>query len=387
MNRLFDKLIVLACCATALSQLPIDAAATISLCTGAMASASCEILWQHRSDRAWAPATAMLALALLLPAAAAMAPLALYDMARTPVRSRPVVLGCGAALGLGALARCLSSWTASGASVLLLLLFALLATMLSVRSNQYERERGRMRHMRDSLQGRMLSLEERNNDLIDRQGYEVELATLAERSRIAREIHDNVGHQLTRVKLQAEALRIVHADEARAAADFGQLATSINDALEMVRSSVHALNDDAADISVQLAAVVRRLNQEAGPHVELEVSAENVPARVVTCFAAIVREALSNVVRHAHASHVSVRCLEHPSFYQLVVVDDGTGPATAPQMGMGLDSMRERVETLGGTFCAGPRTGGAGWRFFATVPKAADQDRHPKSRRHPRPRP
>ena len=371
MNRIFDKLVVLACCAVALARLPVDAAATVSLCAGVTAGAACEFLWQRRSDGAWAPAAALLALALLAPAPAAMAPLALYDMVRTPTRSHAGALACGAVLGLGACARYLSAPAARGVGGALLPLLALLAMMLSLRSNQYERERGRRRRMRDSLRGRMLSLEERNSDLVDRRGYEIELATLAERARIAREIHDNVGHQLTRVKLQAEALRVVHAGDGRAAADFGRLAASVDDALEMVRSSVHALNDDAADLSVQLAAIVRGFDREGGPHAELEVSAENVPAGVAACFAAVVREALSNVARHAHASRVSVRCLEHPSFYQLIVLDDGAGPVSAPQTGMGLDSMRERVEALGGAFRAGPRGDVPGWRVFATVPKTA----------------
>ena len=370
MNRLSDKLIVLACCAVALARLPVDAASPVSLCAGVTAGAACEILWRRRPDGAWAPAAAVLALALLAPAPAAMAPLALYDMARAQPGSRPCVPACGAVLCLGACARYSSAPAARAADAAVLLLFALLAALLSVRSNQYERERGRMRRTRDSLQGRMLSLEERNSTLIDRREYEIELATLAERARIAREIHDNVGHRLTRVKLQSEALRIVYAGEPRAAEDFGLIAASVDDALEMVRSSVHALKDDATDISVQLAAIVNGFNREAALHVELEVSAENVPAGVASCFAAVVREALSNVIRHARASQATVRCLEHPSFYQIIVLDDGAGPASALRPGMGLDSMRERVEALGGAFRAGPRGDGPGWRVFATVPKA-----------------
>ena len=67
--------------------------------------------------------------------------------------------------------------------------------------------------------------------------------------------------------------------------------------------------------------------------------------------------------------------MEHPSFYQLIVTDDGAGatPASSSNVaeGMGLASMRERVEALGGTFTAGPRAsaGSPGWRVFATVPK------------------
>ena len=78
-------------------------------------------------------------------------------------------------------------------------------------------------------------------------------------------------------------------------------------------------------------------------------------------------------MRHAHAKTITVRCMEHPSFYQLIVTDDGVDatPASSSNVaeGMGLASMRERVEALDGTFTAGPRAGAGGWRVFATVPK------------------
>ena len=100
---------------------------------------------------------------------------------------------------------------------------------------------------------------------------------------------------------------------------------------------------------------------------------EHAPANVANCFAAVLREALSNTMRHACAQTVTVRCMEHPSFYQLIVTDDGSDATPASRSnvaeGMGLGSMRERVEALGGTFTACPRAGAGGWRVFATVPK------------------
>lgn len=116
-----------------------------------------------------------------------------------------------------------------------------------------------------------------------------------------------------------------------------------------------------------------KARSDGGPQIELEVLAEHAPANVANCFAAVLREALSNAMRHACAQTVTVRCMEHPSFYQLIVTDDGIGEVRASTRnateGMGLGSMRERVEALDGTFTAGPRAGAPGWRVFATVPK------------------
>ena len=374
MNRLFDKSIVLACCIAAALGLAVDACLVAAFCLGVVVASLTEIAQGERARRAGEAASyAYIMVAVFVPSFVPFAPLALYDIARRVRREHVWV-----ALGAGAIFVCaLVAYAHAGAlptrALLLTAILSVAATLLSLRTAQLEREQERMRRTRDELQERALALEARNRDLADRQDYEVELATLAERARIAREIHDNVGHQLTRASLQTEALRVVHANEAGVAADFADVKRTVDEALQLVRSSVHALNDNAANLSVQLERIVEGARSDGGPQIELEVLAEHAPANVANCFAAVLREALSNTMRHACAHAVTVRCMEHPSFYQLIVTDDGAGGAQASGRnvtgGMGLGSMRERVEALGGTFTAGPRAGAGGWRVFATVPK------------------
>ena len=374
MNRLFDKSIVLACCIAAALGLAVDACLVAAFCLGVVVASLTEIAQGERARRAGEAASyAYIMVAVFVPSFVPFAPLALYDIARRVRREHVWV-----ALGAGAIFVCaLVAYAHAGAlptrALLLTAILSVAATLLSLRTAQLEREQERMRRTRDELQERALALEARNRDLADRQDYEVELATLAERARIAREIHDNVGHQLTRASLQTEALRVVHANEAGVAADFADVKRTVDEALQLVRSSVHALNDNAANLSVQLERIVEGARSDGGPQIELEVLAEHAPANVANCFAAVLREALSNPMRHACAQTVTVRCMEHPSFYQLIVTDDGAGGVQASSRctaeGMGLGSMRERVEALGGTFTAGPRAGAGGWRVFATVPK------------------
>ena len=374
MNRLFDKSIVLACCIAAAMGLAVDARLVAAFCLGVAVASLTEIAQGERARRAGEAASyAYIMVAVFVPPFVPFAPLALYDIARRVRREHVWV-----ALGAGAIFVCaLVAYAHAGAlptrALLLTAILSVAATLLSLRTAQLEREQERMRRTRDELQERALALEARNRDLADRQDYEVELATLAERARIAREIHDNVGHQLTRASLQTEALRVVHANEPGVAADFADVKRTVDEALQLVRSSVHALNDNAANLSVQLERIVEGARSDGGPQIELEVLAEHAPANVANCFAAVLREALSNAIRHACAQTVTVRCMEHPSFYQLIVTDDGAGGAQASGRnvtgGMGLGSMRERVEALGGTFTAGPRAGAGGWRVFATVPK------------------
>ena len=365
---------MLACCIAAALGLAVDACLVAAFCLGVVVASLTEIAQGERARRAGEAASyAYIMVTVFVPPFVPFAPLALYDIARYVRREHVWV-----ALGAGAIFVCaLVAYAHAGAlptrALLLTAILSVAATLLSLRTAQLEREQERMRRTRDELQERALALEARNRDLADCQDYEVELATLAERARIAREIHDNVGHQLTRASLQTEALRVVHANEPGVAADFADVKRTVDEALQLVRSSVHALNDNAANLSVQLERIVEGARSDGGPQIELEVLAEHAPANVANCFAAVLREALSNAIRHACAHTVTVRCMEHPSFYQLIVTDDGAGGAQASGRnvtgGMGLGSMRERVEALGGTFTAGPRAGAGGWRVFATVPK------------------
>lgn len=381
MNRLFDKSIVLACCIAAALGLAVDARLVAAFCTGVIIAALAEVAQGERTRHvSEAGSYAYVIVAVFAPSLMPFAPLAFYDIARRVRREHAwPALGIGIAF-VFALVGSLRAGALTTRTLLLTAILSVAATLLSLRTAQLEREQQRMRRTRDGLQERALALEARNRDLADRQDYEVELATLAERARIAREIHDNVGHQLTRASLQAEALRVVHADEPGVAADFADVKRTVDEALQLVRTSVHALNDNAVDLSVQLERIVEGARSDSGPQIELEVLAEHAPANVANCFAAVLREALSNAMRHAHAKTITVRCMEHPSFYQFVVTDDGAGGVQASGRGaaegMGLASMRERIEALGGTFTAGPRASAGGWRVFATVPKQqGDEDR------------
>ena len=374
MNRLFDKSIVLACCIAAAVGLAVNARLVAAFCLGVIATSLAEVAQGNRARRASeAVSYAYIIVAVFVPPFVPFAPLALYDIARRVRRKRVWVALGVCSVFASALVANLRTDALTARTLLLTAILSAAATLLSLRTAQLEREQKRMRRTRDELQERALALEARNRDLAGRQDYEVELATLAERARIAREIHDNVGHQLTRASLQTEALRVVHADEPGVAADFADVKHTVDEALQLVRTSVHALNDNAVDLSVQLERIVEGARSDGGPQIELEVMTEHAPANVANCFAAVLREALSNTMRHAHARNVTVRCMEHPSFYQLIVTDDGEGAIQAGgrgvAAGMGLGSMRERVEVLGGTFTAGPRAGAPGWRVFATVPK------------------
>jgi len=216
----------------------------------------------------------------------------------------------------------------------------------------------------DNAKERAELLERKNRDLMEKQDYEVKLATLAERNRIAREIHDNVGHLLTRSLLQLGALHVTHADNAELTSEMGMLKSTLSDAMDSIRSSVHDLHDESFDLRGRLEAMAGGF--EFCP-VRLRYDADDLPAEVKYCFIAIVREALSNIARHSSATEAAVTVTEHPAFCQLLISDNGTVCADASAKGIGLQNMADRVDALGGVFKVDH---GNGFRIFISIPSA-----------------
>ena len=222
----------------------------------------------------------------------------------------------------------------------------------------------------DSAKERAEDLEQRYSDLMERQDYEVRLATLGERNRIAREIHDNVGHLLTRSLLQLGALTVSRADDGGLNEELGDIKATLSDAMDSVRSSVHGLHDESVDLKSRLEAVAD------GFHfcpVELRYDAGDLPAEIKYCFTAVTREALSNTAKHSDATRVFITVTEHPAFCQLIISDNGSDRAAKRAYGLGLQNMADRVDALGGVFSAEQR---GGFRIFITAP-IKGRDREP----------
>ena len=246
-----------------------------------------------------------------------------------------------------------------------------LAALLALRTVQEEAARRSLHAVRDDLREKVLTLQDTNAQLLQAQDYELRAAALAERTRIAREIHDGVGHLLTRLLLQVKALQVVHRDEPGVVADLATLDGGLGEALDSMRRSVHALSDDGEELATSLNMLGSRCGIES---VRVDCSTEAEPPAVVArCVVAVVREALTNAARHGGARSARVAVTDYPAFWQVTVDNDGIVPAEGEPAaagrggsGLGLRSMTERVEALGGRVRITPRP-----RFtvFATIPK------------------
>jgi len=186
-----------------------------------------------------------------------------------------------------------------------------------------------------------------------------------ERRRLARELHDETGQALTSILLGLAAVeRSESAEAAHAAA--AALRELVVETLQNVRRLAVELRPSALD-DFGLEPALRRLGQtvrEGGlldVQVEARLGAQRLPADVETALYRIVQEALTNVVKHAQARHVSIVLTRKQGSVLVMIEDDGRGfdPTKPSVEGLGLQGMRERVELLDGSFQveAAPRTG------------------------------
>lgn len=219
---------------------------------------------------------------------------------------------------------------------------------------------------------RLLVSLERANAALREHAHQIELlATSAERNRIAREIHDGLGHYLTVVHMQLEAaltLLSTQPERARSAVATAQQMTQ--QGLNEVRRSVTLLRAESAP-RADLIDALRKLVREANlAPTETRLRIEGAPRRIAeplefTLFRA-AQEGLTNAHRHAHAKHVEVALVFGASDVALCVQDDGAGSvATLP--GFGLTGLRERAELMGGSFAVDSQAG-RGFRLTLTVP-------------------
>ena len=254
----------------------------------------------------------------------------------------------------------------------------ILAFFLWSHTRQYESLARNFRQSRDDSEEHALLLSEKNKALLEKQDYEIYAATLRERNRIAREIHDNVGHVLSRSILMTAACKTINKNEALDPL-LGNLEESLNGAMNSIRSSVHDLHDDAVNLEDAIKGLVKDFT--FCPVTLTYDMSRQVPRDVKYSLISITKEGLSNVMRHSNADSVNILLREHPALYQLCIEDNGTLGSEIPDIqtetdsnkmenvsgGMGLSNIRDRVKALSGTVQI---TREKGFRIFVTIPKS-----------------
>jgi two-component system sensor histidine kinase DesK len=172
-----------------------------------------------------------------------------------------------------------------------------------------------------------------------------QLAAVAERERIARDLHDVLGHTLSVIVLKSElAGRLIERDPQRAALEIAEVEKTARTALSEVRQAIGGYRSQGLPAEMELA---RSTLQAAGVTLACETPLPHLYATEETVLCLAVREAVTNIVRHAQATHCRIGFnTSVDGYHSLLITDDGAHPEL--HEGNGLRGMRERVQSLGG---------------------------------------
>ena len=185
----------------------------------------------------------------------------------------------------------------------------------------------------------------RANNRLQKANEEIEhLAKVAERERIARDLHDVLGHTLSVIILKSElARKLIDHDPERAKAEIGDVEQTSREALADVRSTIRGYRGHSLEAELKQAKATL---ETAGVAVQCESEEVRLTPVQESVVALVVREAVTNVVRHAQARNCHLRLMPVNGNCRIEIQDDGRGGGAVE--GNGLRGMRERIEALGG---------------------------------------
>jgi PAS domain S-box-containing protein len=196
-----------------------------------------------------------------------------------------------------------------------------------------------------------------------------------ERTRVARELHDNIGHSLALFTIELDRTRLAMADlSSENDARFGSLCLKLKTLGRDVSNLSHQLHSSELELlgfAVAIKALCREFSEQyrIQTHCKCSGAFDNLSGQVSLCLFRVVQEALHNIAKHSRATRVDIEMHATPKSVHLCVADDGVGFApntSARRAGLGLVSMRERLHLVGGKFTINSKLG-CGTRVEATV--------------------
>ena len=244
-------------------------------------------------------------------------------------------------------------------------IFSCIAALLAFRTSAVVQMEEKIKQLRDNSAEYLILMKERNRSILNEKDNQIHLAKLRERNRIAREIHDNVGHMLSRSILQTAALQVICTDE-NIKESLSGLNETLNTAMTDIRRSVHDLHDESIDMKSTIHEMTIPLSEKEIEVIEEYNFGNNIPNKVKLAFIGIAKESISNIIKHSNADKVTITINDHPAFYQLVVKDNGRC-GEIKDTGIGLENIRNRAESLNGLLKIDSNENG--FRIFLTVRK------------------
>lgn len=212
----------------------------------------------------------------------------------------------------------------------------------------------------DKERARRLKMEADREKKDKEASQEIRLATLAERNRIARELHDTIGHVLSSALLQTTALLTVTDDQTRTKS-IKDIQATLNQGMDQARKSVHGLYERSLSFERELKESLERYTHW---EIQADVAFQKEPdLEKRQTMLKVVSEAMTNVLRHSNATKVKIRADEHPGFYRLQIKDNGTRILSEEEeqarggVHLGINTMEERARRLGGRISIDRRDG------------------------------
>lgn len=277
--------------------------------------------------------------------------------------------------------------------IIIMFVFTLLSFILYYKTIRLAELKQEMFRLKDTSRELEIMIDEKQKNYILQQDSEIRVATLRERNRIAREIHDNVGHTLTRAILMLGAVNATNTED-NLKEPLTVLKDTLTDAMNNIRESVHDLHDESIDLKENINVIIKEYN--FCPVILDYDMSDNVKREVKYAFLSIIKEAMSNTAKHSNATKIEILVREHPGIYQLMITDngsdmnaegdrnddgnrnarendgairneknhDGNDGAIRNDSGIGLENMKERVQALNGTINISQKDG---FRIFVSV--------------------
>ncbi len=228
----------------------------------------------------------------------------------------------------------------------MVLIISFLSLYFSYSTDKVETMVIQHRTLRDDLREDTLMLKKYNEQqTLDRE-KNIHIAILTERNRIAREIHDSIGHAISSSILQVQALKVISDDEAKEPLD--QLQNTLNDGMNDIRKSLQGLRDESLDLKARIESLIDDI-----PHMAVEFIYhldEDMDYNLKFDVLSIVKEAITNTVKHSDATSLKISLLAQPKFYNLIIVDNGTIKPLFEHKGIGLDYITETANKYDGHF-------------------------------------
>ncbi len=220
------------------------------------------------------------------------------------------------------------------------------------------------RMMRDNLKEDTLYLKKYNEQLTLDREKNIRIAILTERNRIAREIHDSIGHSISSSILQVKAIKIIADKKVEEPLDqlkaikiiadkkveepLDQLQGTLSNGMNDIRKSLQGLRDESMDLKTRIENLIDEM-----PHMDIEFIYnidEEIDYSLKFDILSIVKEAMTNTVKHSDATKMKISLIQQPKFYTLIITDNGKGKPSFNQKGIGLDYIGETANKYNGNF-------------------------------------